>query len=110
MSGNEGIQRGYRRCDLAEFQRQLGTVLHRRQPQLVEPDRLWPGEVAVSELGVSRTAPQRERLIEKRRGPSGGRLGCLSAQRFEPIRVEPTRSRVDAVAGWPGTQHPLAQR
>ena len=71
----------------------LDAVLQRREAQLLESPDLVLRERLVGEVGERRPAPERQRLLEPRRG--GGRLfvprlfdECLEARRVERIDAQ----------------------
>ena len=70
-------------------ERQLGldAVLGRRQSQLCQPPRLGARPELIGHLGIRRTPPQRQRLGEHLRRPSGlargERLAALRRERLK---------------------------
>ena len=69
---------------------EVDPVLERREPALVEPCGVRPGERLVRQVGERRAAPERERLAD----PVRTRCG----QPLEPVDVELVRLDADEVA------------
>ena len=77
----------------AELEIGLDPLLDRDEPELLEPPDLGLCEVVERELGESRSAPERERLLEllaplgRRQAPGVRRASArTSARRSDPAR------------------------
>ena len=82
-------------------------VLHRVAPQLVETGGLRACEVTIGHVGVRRTAPQRERLLEAGRtacGIGAEAATCVGGELLETRRVEMLRGDMEAVPAGLGRQ------
>ncbi len=73
--------------------------------QLLEPDRLDPGEVGVGEPGVGPAPPQSQGAVQGVRGLGRRQVPGLLDQGLEHLAVELTRVQVEDVSGVTGDQH-----
>ncbi len=86
--------RGHRRV-LAEGEPSDGPVLQGDQPQLLEAGPLGHGLGGLAQLGVRRPAPQRERLVQRRRAGARGRRRRGRAARARDSSCTPPVLLVD---------------
>jgi hypothetical protein len=105
LPGHDGLERGRGLGDPVQPEQQHRPVLLGGQPELVEAQRLPPGE-GRRELGVGRAPPQRERPVQQRE-PGGGRTAGpgLAEQRGEALGVDGAGGHLEEVAGRPGGDH-----
>ncbi len=86
----------------------VDAILDRGQPELLEAAELGERERLVPELRQRRTAPQRERLAERRRGivrvPLGELAPSLGRAALEHEQVELVRGDVQLVRPRPGLE------
>ena len=101
-SADDGLQGGRGLGDPVQPEQQHRPVLLGGQPELVEAQRLPPGE-GRRELGVGRAPPQCERPVQQRergRGRPGG--PGLAEQGGEALGVDGVAGHLQDVAGRPG--------
>jgi hypothetical protein len=102
LGRRDGLQGGGGLGDPVQPQQQHRPVLLGGQPELVEAQRLPPGEGG-RELGIGRAPPQGERLVqqgERGRGRVGG--AGLPEQGGEALGVDGVGGDLQQVAGRPG--------
>jgi hypothetical protein len=96
---HDGLESGRGLGDPVQPEQEDRAVLLGGQPELVEAQRLSPGE-GRRELGIGRAPPQGERLVQQ--GERGrGRLGgaCLAEQPGEALGVDGVGGHLQHVAG-----------
>ena len=105
---DEPLELGHRRRRAPQGELRGETVLRGSDPQLLEPASLGGGEGGAVEAGIRRSAPQGQRLGERRRGilrASVGQAALTDAgEPGEPLGVDLRRLEGEAVAGALGEQ------
>ena len=108
MLGDEGLQLGDEIGMTAELELGLDSILGRRRPQFLEPDRLGPRKRDVGAVGERRATPQSERLPERLRRLrrlAGAEVGSgLIDGPLEPVRVQLVGLDDEEVTGAPGDE------
>jgi hypothetical protein len=110
VGGNEGVELAGEAGRAAGPQEGLGAVLRGREPRLLEAADLVLGELVVGHLRQRRSAPQRERLVERRGGPGVVALveavAAVRGEAGEAGRVDRVVGGLEDVARGPGDDGP----
>ena len=108
MLGDEPFELGRELPVPAERELRLDPLLDGLDAQLLEPGALGGGERIVRELGQRGSAPELERLAERRRRCRGVAVGeqpaPLPEEPLEPQRVDLAGVDFEHVAGWSSRQ------
>jgi hypothetical protein len=112
--GHEGLELGHRLAVAPEREVGVEAELERRETDLLEPDDRGLREALVGDVGERRTAPQRQRLAEPRRGlgrhAAGEQAPSLVHEPLEAVEVEFVRPDPHDVPRRARRQHVLRER
>ena len=99
MLGHERLQESHRLGRPLGGEQCGSAPLHSDPSQLLEPERLDPGEVGVAEPVVGPAAPEPQRPAQGVRGLGGRQVPRLLDQRLEHLAVELAGVQVEQVTG-----------